>query len=174
MSTNFVQKVSYRGFLSHTFQQGEGDWVSGQLATNRFTIMFVCLCSGLKSAPLKKPCFRLENKLWRGGQPTTQTKKHPKLKIMVFTGPRTLKSMTDKVSTLSGHCGPHMYSVSSWSKKPLFYYKKIMKKKFDVPGILHLESKVWYICRWSVMKFLILEWWPPPVQWPEVFGQIPL
>ena len=52
-----------------------------------------------------------------------------------------------------------------------FYY---MEKKFDVPGILHLESKVWYICRWSVMKFLILEWWPPPAQWPEVFGQIPL
>ena len=50
-----------------------------------------------------------------------------------------------------------------------FYY---MEKKFDVPGILHLESKVWYICRWSVMKFLILEWWSPPVQWPEVFGQI--
>ena len=25
-----------------------------------------------------------------------------------------------------------------------FYY---MEKKFDVPGILHLESKVWYICR---------------------------
>ena len=69
--------------------------------------MFVCLCSGLTSAPLKKPCFRLENKLWRGGQPTTQTKKHPKLKIMVFTGPRTLKSMTDKVSTLSSHYGPH-------------------------------------------------------------------
>ena len=40
-----------------------------------------------------------------------------------------------------------------------FYY---MEKKFDVPGILHLESKVWYICRWSVMKFLILEWWAPP------------
>ena len=52
-----------------------------------------------------------------------------------------------------------------------FYY---MEKKFDVPGILHLESKVWYICRWSVMKFLILEWWAPPAQWPEVFGQIPL
>ena len=41
----------------------------------------------------------------------------------------------------------YRYSVSSWSKKPLYYYKKFMKKKFDVPGTLHLESKVWYICR---------------------------
>ena len=28
-------------------------------------------------------------------------------------------------------------------KSHFFYYKKSWKKKFDVPGIWHLESKVW-------------------------------
>ena len=31
-------------------------------------------------------------------------------------------------------------------------YLYYMEKKLDVPGIRHSESKVWYICRWSVMK----------------------
>ena len=32
-------------------------------------------------------------------------------------------------------------------KKATFLLQKNHEKKFDVPGILHLESKVWYICR---------------------------
>ena len=58
-------------------------------------------------------------------------------------------------------------------KATFLLQKKIMKKKFDVPGIWHLESKVWYICRWSVMKFLILEWWPPQRNGPKFLAKFP-